>query len=105
MVKWFQYFIGNNNNNANNMNAIMFMPMNGRRLHRRWVDDVLERSLSGTDRGGDVCGFKEEEIDNSKLFYKVLQSYARLNTSAQSNSAKLIHEVKEILVEHFTNVK
>ena len=35
------YFIsGNNNNNANNMNTIMFMPMNGRR--RRWADRAVE---------------------------------------------------------------
>ena len=31
---------GNNNNNANNMNTIMFMPMNGRR--RRWADRAVE---------------------------------------------------------------
>ena len=38
--------LGNNNNNANNMNTIMFMPMNGRRLHRRWADDLVRGSLN-----------------------------------------------------------
>ena len=43
---------GNNNNNANNMNTIMFMPMNGRRLHRRWADRAVEgeQSYNKTER-------------------------------------------------------
>ena len=28
------------------MNTIMFMPMNGRRLHRRWADDLVRGSLN-----------------------------------------------------------
>ena len=60
--------------------------------------------LSGT-YSVDVCGVKAEEVENWELFNKVLQSYTRINSSALGNSTELIHEVKQILVEHFKNMK
>ena len=61
--------------------------------------------LSATYRGVNVCGVKDEEVENWELFNKVLQSYTRINSSALGNSTQLIHEVKQILVEHFKNMK
>ena len=64
--------------------------------------NVLSSTTSGTGSGVDVCDVGDEELDNSKLLRKVIQSFAGINDSGLSNSTVLISVVKDILGDFLT---
>merc|ERR1712181_148023 len=75
--------IGNNNNAGNNMNTVMFMPMNGRRrLFRRWS----ERLVAGDFGDRDICTISKGVQKDAALLLSIIAAKLKRESGKNINA-------------------